>query len=364
MNSNFAVNVPISSVSFGQCGVNILYELYKKGLAPSIFPIGQPDLSSHQVEPEFVSWLNAGIQKGQISHSRKHPSFRLWHLENSLESVSEKQVLLTFYELDNPTPLELNSIRNQSKVLVTSEYTKRTMEDFGATNVEFAPLGFDSRTFKVTNKKYFSDGRIVFNVAGKAEKRKHTEKVIKTWIKKYANSPKHFLQAAVYNPFHSPEENENIVRNILGGRSFFNVSFLGFMQQNSLYADFLNSGDIILSMSGAEGLGLPEMQSVALGKHAVVMDAHGYKTWATPENAVLVKPNSRVPAYDGRFFVEGRPTNQGSIYDFGEDDFLAGCEEAIQRVQKNRINEEGLKLQEKFTWSKTVDQILKTLESI
>ncbi len=53
------------------------------------------------------------------------------------------------------------------------------------------------------------------------------------------------------------------------------------MQKNSLYNDYLNSANIILGMSGGEGWGLPEFQSVALGKHAVILNATGYKDWAT-----------------------------------------------------------------------------------
>ena len=48
------------------------------------------------------------------------------------------------------------------------------------------------------------------------------------------------------------------------GKEYFNINFLGMMQKNSLYNDFLNSGNIVLGMSGAEGWGLPEFQSVVL----------------------------------------------------------------------------------------------------
>jgi hypothetical protein len=55
------------------------------------------------------------------------------------------------------------------------------------------------------------------------------------------------------------------------------------MNENSIYNEFLNSADIILGMSGGEGFGLPEFQSIALGKHAVLLNAHAYKTWAPSE---------------------------------------------------------------------------------
>ena len=61
------------------------------------------------------------------------------------------------------------------------------------------------------NKKYFNDERIVFNLCGKFEKRKHHAKIIKSWIKKYGNNPKYSLQCAVYNPFLNEEQNQQIL---------------------------------------------------------------------------------------------------------------------------------------------------------
>ncbi len=338
--------------------------MHKRGLQPALFPVGQPDVSTQKIDADFGGWLNSCIAKAPLQHSRNTPILKLWHLDGSLEAFSNKQALFTFYELDSPTQLELNVARNQSKVIVSSNFTKGIFEDCGADNIECIPLGFDSANFSTNNKKFFSDDRIVFLSVGKFEHRKQHEKAIKAWIKKYGNNPEYFLQCAVYNPFFSPEENEAIVKSIVGGKNYFNVQFIGYMQQNELYNNFLASGNIILGMSGGEGWGLGEFHALAMGKHGVILNAHAHKEWATAENSVLVKPNGKQPAYDGKFFVEGRPTNQGNIFSWAEDDFLNACDEAIARVKKNRINEAGLKLREKFTWAKTTDQILKVIEAI
>ena len=131
------------------------------------------------------------------------------------------------------------------------------------------------------------------------------------------------------------------------------------MGKNSLYNDFLNSGDIIIGASGCEGFGLPEFNSIALGKHSVILNAHAYKEYATPENSCLFEPSSKIPVYDNMFFHQGTAFNQGNIFDWNEDYFINACERAIQRTRLNRVNTEGLKLQTKFTVKKTVDEILK-----
>ena len=61
------------------------------------------------------------------------------------------------------------------------------------------------------------------------------------------------------------------------------------------------------------------------------------------------------------FFHKGSEFNQGKIFDFNEDAFIESCEKAIKRVESNRVNEEGLKLQKEFTYKRTTNDILDLL---
>ena len=80
------------------------------------------------------------------------------------------------------------------------------------------------------------------------------------------------------------------------------------------------------------------------------------------KNSTLVSPAGKIDAADGIFFKKGFPFNQGEIFDFNEDEFIAACEDAIKKVESNRINEEGLKTAKEFTISKMLDQIILELE--
>jgi hypothetical protein len=134
------------------------------------------------------------------------------------------------------------------------------------------------------------------------------------------------------------------------------------MPKNAEYNDFLNSSNIVIGMSGGEGWGLPEFQSVALGKHAVILNAHAYRDWATTENVVLVDPAKKVDCYDGMFFKKGNDFNQGQIFDWDEDDFLDACDVAVSRVESNRVNVKGLELQKEFTYKKTLEGVMNVLK--
>ena len=61
-------------------------------------------------------------------------------------------------------------------------------------------------------------------------------------------------------------------------------------------------------------------------------------------------------------FHKGAVTNQGNIYTFKEEDFIDACEKAIKRFESNKINENGLKLQEEYTSDNTLSQILKLMD--
>jgi glycosyltransferase involved in cell wall biosynthesis len=361
---NFTVQVPINNVSFGQVSFALLKEFYALGLQPSIFPIGPVEVNGLPIEQDFANWIQSGINKSIRVHSRKTPTFKLWHVHDSFASLSNKQLLYSFYELDSPTDVELNIVSNIDKVVFSSKHAAECFTDSGAQNVSSIPLGFDKHSFFAKEKPFYPDGRIVFNLLGKLERRKHHAKIIEAWIKKYGNNPKYFLQCAIYNPFFQPQEMDALYKQIMKGRNIFNIEFYPFFGSNADYNSFLNSCDIVLGMSGGEGWGLPEFNSVALGKHAVIHNCSSYSDWADDKNAVLVNPCGKVEAYDNKFFQKGMAWNQGNIFVFDDDEFLNACDAAIKRVQDSPCNWEGIKLQNRFSYRKMADSIISEMEKL
>lgn len=362
---DFALHVPINSVSFGAASVSLLREFFLKGYEPVIFPIGnQIDLSAQRIEQEFGAWLTRCLNKSLSTYKRKTPVVKLWHLNGSLESFGEKQILYTFHELDSLTREEINIAKNNNKVILSSKFSVRNFEDHGIDNTVYIPLGFDKFNFYVKNKPFFIDNRVTWNLSGKWEARKMTAKIIKAWNKKYGKNPKHFLTCAIFNPHLKPEDNNGFFNFCVDGNKPFNIDFLGFMQTNEMYNDYLNSGSIAIGMSGAESFDLPLFHSVALGKHAVVLNAHVYKDYCNKENAVMVNPTGKEIAEDNIFFKRGTPFNQGNWFTWNEDEFIAGLEEAANRFESNPVNENGLKLQNEYTYSNTADKILEVLRDV
>ena len=358
-----AFNLPLNSTSLGQVSLSILRELFNRNIDINLFPIGNIDVGTQKQDQDFISYIQKSINSSYKEYNRNTPIFKLWHLNGSLESFSKKQVLLSFYEVDSPTETETNIIKNNEKVLFSSNYTVSLFKSIGVNNVEFIPLAFDNTHFKQTTKRNIK--AVQFGLFGKLEpQRKRHLKTIALWAKKYGNNPNYSLNCAIFNHFLEPQIQSQIISQALGGQNYFNINFLNYMPSNEMYNDLLNNTDIVLAMSGGEGWGLPEFQTVALGKHCLGLNAHAYKDWMTAENSVLIDPNGKIPCYDNIFFKEGLEFNQGQIFDWDEKDFLDGLDKVEQRYKENPNNIEGLKLQQQFTYSKMVDSILDIMNNI
>lgn len=364
LNLQFAVN----NLSFGFVSTNILFELFKRNIQINLFPIGgNVDLTSYPAAKNldgFENWLKESIFLAPERFNKNDPSFSLWHINGSEQSIGSRRNLLTFHELSEVTPVEKNILNNIDTVFVTSEYTGNVFLNAGVKNVVNVPLGFDNLHFKNLHKKIYQDDRIVFGLAGKLEvSRKAHEKVIKNWIKKFGNNKKYQLHLHVTNPFFTPEQNAGLLNQIFENKKPFNVNVLPYVKDLNLLNNCFNAFDIILDMSRAEGFSLPSFHCVGMGKHAVIHNCTGMKEWATAENAVLVESVGKIEPYDNIFFHKGSRFNNGMIWDWNDDEFCAALDAVIERFKQNPINSAGFKIQENFTWKKTVDGILNNLKN-
>ncbi len=362
---NLNVSVPINSVSFGDCGYNILYELFKRDIHPNLFPISA-DLGVFDKTPQdFTNYLQLCTSKAVKRYKREYPCFRLWHIPQSEASVSNDTYLFTFRELDQISEIEANILNNQKKIFVSCAETKQVFEEHGVTApVVYCPLGFDSLHFKKIDKKYFDDNRICFLIHGKFEGRKFTEKAIRLWCKKYGNDHKYYLNLAITNPHIKPEDMQKVYAQIFEGqRPPFNVNILNYTANRSLLNDLYNQTHIIIDASGYETWSLPSFTCAALGKHAVVHNVGGVKGWANKDNSILFETSGKEIAHDGLFFHKDKKDfGFGNWYKWEDDAYLAAIEESIKRYQANPINVKGLELQTTHAWSKSVDIILKEIQ--
>ncbi len=359
---NFNIELPLSNLSFGQISVGLLVEIYRRGLVPSIYPIGQVDISSYDFPEGFIDWLNNGIKNSLNNVGKKLPYVKIWHLNGAEKQIpSSKTVLFTAHECSESTDVERQICGLYDNVLFTSEYSRDIFLNSGVENAGFCPNFFDSTHFKkIAVKK--QEGIIQFSLIGKLEKRKNTHQILASWAARYGGNPNYRLNCLINNPFLPPEVQQRSIDGIFKGATPGNINPIPHQQKNSAVNELINFCDISIDgLSGSEGWNLGPFHSAALGKQAIVLDAHGHKSWANQENFILLAPNGTQDIYDSAFFRKGDPFNQGNMFTFNPNDAIKAFEFAEERVKAGVENSGGLKLQEQFPISRTLDTILNSL---
>lgn len=352
---------PVNNLSFGNVTYNFLKELYARDAHINFFPIGQSiDFSPFdRASDDFKSWVQDRAKDRLLEVEKEIPTLKMWHILQGEQRITPKQYLYTFYELDSPTAVERSLVNLQDHTFFSSSHAHNCFQNIGCSDTSPVPIGFDEDFFE-TEKVYHKD-KIHFVLMGKFEKRKHTSKIIKLWLKKYGNNNDYQLTCAITNPFFKKEQMQQIIAQTMEGKSYFNINFLPYLNTNSEVNELMNSADIDLTgLSGAEGWNLPSFNMTCLGKWSMVLNATSHKDWATSENSILMESNKKIPAEDGLFFKAGQDYNQGNINDFDVDYFLSKMDEAVKKCQEP--NTKGRELKDKFSYKKTIDCILNKIQ--
>lgn len=359
--SNLTLNAPINNLSFGNVSIAILREMFKRGLNTNVFPIGGTiDLAAQRPDESFNRWLSSCINEAPKLHSRNDRAIKLWHINGASESYSSKgNDLITFHETDQIGSYEINILKNQNKVFVTSRYTQDIFKTYGIDST-YLPLGFDSHNFYALEKRPKIDGVTSWGMFGKWEDcRKSHGQMLRLWVKKYGNNMKHRLNLSVTNPFLKPEHQNALMAQALEGKTYANLNILPWAQTNAEYNATLQANDIVLCVGAGEGRDLPCYHATALGAWPIAMRAHAYSDYLDDSNAILITPNGKKPANDGIFFHNGKtPYNNGNFFSFADEDFVTAMEEAEKRASDG-LNLNGLSLQ-KQTYKETADVLLNT----
>lgn len=357
--NQFSVELPLNITSLGQISLNILVELFNRGLTPNVFIIGQPDFSFSQVPESFPNWLSMCQRKANRKFSREQTLIKLWHINGSQSRLTDHGVLWTVHETDTISDSEANILRQWDHVCVTSNYTKEVLKrsDVAA---EVVTNPFDSVNFhKVDLNKEGLEDVVTFGLFGKLENRKNIPNIIKMWCHKFGGNKKYRLTLGVWNNFLTPEQNSQAIHRIFAecGGQPWNVSAHPFSAQNSIYNQLLNSIDIDLSgLSLAEGWNMNLFQTLALGKHAVVHNNTGHKEFADSSNSLLIESDGLVSCEDGMFYQKGAEFNIGSFPKYNVEEAIAAMEKILEKVGSE--NTAGTKIPEKFTIKRTVDSLL------
>lgn len=358
--SRFIFEAPFNSLSFGQVSINLCFEMFKRNMDVSIFPISNPDFTSYNYLPSaFFEWFNYSVKSRYNNIDKETKSIKLWHLLGSEKRITNKNYLYTFHELSDVTEYEKTVCSFQEKTIFSSSYSRHIFDSKGVKDTDNCFVGFDPN-IKLKNKTYFDDC-VHFILVGKWEKRKNTELIINTWANKFGNKKDYKLTCLVQNPFFDKDLMESLINKSLNGKKYFNITFLPRLNNNLEVFDLYNSCDIDLSgLSSAEGWNLPSFNSTCLGKWSLVLNHTAHKDWADQENSILIDVSKKREAYDETFFRKGEIVNQGDFFELERDTLEFYLDYSLKFYKKT--NQNGLLLQDKFSYEKMLSKIFQICE--
>ena len=360
------IDAPINNLSLGNVSLNIIRELIRREHPISgIFPVGDnADFSAYdKLDPDVRTEIIDLAMNRLKNFNRNDPTFRLWHIMGAEKKLSDNQYLFSFYECDSPTIEEIRILQAQTHTFFSCSETVEIFKKAGVDNVSYVPLGFDP-DFGRTNKEYLGKGVTHFGLIGKWEKRKNTERIIKTWLRLFGGKKEYQLTCLVENPFFKPEIMQQLKAQACDGKHWNNINFLPRLKTNSEVNDFHNAIDIDLSgCNGSEGWNFGSFNSACLGNVCVVGNSMAHKDWAQGDNIVLIEPDGKSDCYDGVFFHPNQPFNQGKFYDYSDETIEQGILAAFEKYKENTNKYDRSDLIEKFSYKNTVDEILKVMYS-
>lgn len=359
---NLNLIAPINQLGYGIAGINILKALQKLDVNVSLFPIGQPQVTSE----EDAKAVNKGLESARLFYSKAH-CIRIWHQHDMAQFVGKgEHIGFPIFELDTFNDLEKHHLSSVDRLFVCSEWAKKIVYNqieklemneamgWGDYAVNVIPLGVDMNIFKPTPTNCPTQKTIFFN-CGKWEVRKGHDILIEAF-KKVAKEYKNVeLWMMCSNPFNSPEEDAKWL-------NLYNHPQVRLIPRGDTQSDVYNIMSRIdcgVFPSRGEGWNLELLEVMAIGKHVIATDYAAHTEFCNQDNCRLIPINGVAPAFDGKWFF-----GQGNWADINSDTIDKITEQMIDfHLNKsfNYYNSNGVATAEKFSWENTAKEIIKNV---
>ena len=325
---------PITTeTSYGLSAIQICQELSKL-TDISIFPIGQPQVTSNEIAQ--------GLKNAEF-FTRDARCIRIFH-QFSLDQMVGRPEGLPIFELDKFTEREKHHIKSLDRVFVCSKWAQDIVEKECGIQSIVAPLGVGPEFFPVkTNNK-----RPTFLHIGKTEVRKNSRLIVDLFAEEFKNDDVH-LFLSWQNIFSKDQaEWDRYAKAKLGDK----VTIVPRLNWNDI-PKLIQSADYYVSLSSAEGFNLPLLEAMACGKPCVGTYNTAQTEFLTEDNCYLVHTPNMEPAYDGVWF-HGHG-NWCKIDKAAQEQFKKGLRWCLSQ----NGNEAGIQTAKQFTWKKTAEILLR-----
>jgi glycosyltransferase involved in cell wall biosynthesis len=335
-------------LGYGHACFNIMKSLHNIGVDISYFPIGQPRITTSDVEL-LQQWID-----GQNTFDYNAPSLTIWHENHLAERIGKgKNYALSFFELDTLNDRRQHHLNSVNHIIVPSSWGSVVLKNNNVkTPISVIPMGIDTTVFYPQHKQNNDQQKpYVFLVIGKWEVRKGHDILPQIFNTVFTPSDNVELWMMCDNPFLTQDEIQEwknyYTQTPLGNK----IKFINQVNTDQELANIINQADCGISLSRAEGFDLPLLQMMACGKHVITTNYSAHTEFCNNDNSFLIDIPETEEAYDGKWFG-GQSDNRGNWAKLANKQ-IDQCVDYMKNVYynyNNQTNTSGINTAQNMTW--------------
>jgi glycosyltransferase involved in cell wall biosynthesis len=354
-------NAPLNlSTSYGGLSLNIFSQLESLGVKCVLWPIG-----GLECQQELRNSVQNALNR-QLEYSKNDPTLRIYHQFSLAERPAGNPTFgFPIFELRQFTPQEKVHLNSVDHLLVASAWGKEVIGDNGINvPVTVVPLGVDRTIFHEgvpTSRlgEIVNNTTIFLNIA-KWEVRKGHDILPEVFRMAFSPTDNVKLVMHPHNPFIGDENKrwQDYYKSILGDQVIFTPGRFGSTQD---MARLIADSDCGLYPSRAEGWGLPELETLSMGKWLIGTNYAGHTEFLNNENSLLTTPEGYEPAHDKPWFY-----GQGEWAKLSQDnlDELVNYMRLVHKMKQDgqlKLNTHGVETAKRLSWQNTANIIREAL---
>lgn len=353
MSSLINLHSPISyDIGYGVVALEIFRGLVRAGMKPIYWPIADRIPQSMEI-PDDARELQLAIDR-QDEYANDIPTLTIWHqhaMEKRIGHVVNAG--LSFFERNNLTRREINSLNTQDRIIAPSSWAAEIMGEHLEVPIDLVHMGVDCEFFHYSPIIEKRDQDYIFLNTGKIEVRKGHDILIDMFNAAFEPSDQVQLWMSWDNPFLGPEETKAWQEKYLNTKMGSKIRFVPKMPRADL-VKLYNVADCGIFPTRAEGLGLPILELMACGKPVITTNYSAMTDYLTRDTAFLVDVDEMEDAHDGRWFNgEGQWAKLGD----NQQEAFIGYMRRLYQFRLSSLPGARLHMQ-KFSWDATVSKIM------
>jgi len=340
----------LSQTGYGYVTYNIARELVKLKSPLKIFPIGEPNLLTSELTNEVNHIIRESLYSGEKPHFNPSDStLKVWHQHDLHTRVGNGLYMaFPFFELDKFTPQEVANLECPDLVLTSSKWSASILDDLCIAHKVVNP-GVDPSIFFPCSKQ---ESTYTFINIGKWEVRKGHDILIEAFNDAFTTKDDvKLIRVTAATSLYTRDE-------LKQWSDIYKLSPLGHkidivhnVRNHNELASLINKAHCGVFPSRAEGWNLEILECMACGLDIIATNYSAHTEYVTNENSRLIECEKMELAKDNKFFF-----GQGRWMKFTNNNYEQLVEHLRNSYQNRKLNEEGIKTAQNFTWSKTIHQ--------